>query len=338
MSFLKKYLGIIWHWLKLHRLKLFVFFILIGVFFLIRFPYGEGISFLLDRAFRRSQIQLRYDNFYISPFGPALVFENPNIQIGKSHRYVKLDQLRVLPSYKALFSLRPGGVFIFKWRRSDLILSVRKTNWGNSGQRLVIMLKAINFDPSVLHSMWPLLSKLSGAFYLNMEIEWDDTQEIQLDGFWNVTGGEIQIKALSYTFPGTIGTISLPHFHWSHFYSNGRINKNSIVISDVSIGKTKDPFQLKTRGILSLDIRKKSFSSRPAVYLKNYDIGMEILANEDLKSKLYFLDLLFSSVEKKTPVGSRYLARIKGNSASFFNLFAVPKLPTLKEIQSPKQK
>ncbi len=338
MNFLRKYLGIILHWFKLYRLKLLVFFVLLGLFFLIRFPYEEGISFLLDRVFRRAQIQLRYDNFYIHPIGPALVFENPEIQVGHSPRYIKLDQLRILPSYKALFSLRPGAVFIFKWRRSDLIISVRKTNWGSSGHRLVMDLKAINFDPSVLRSTWPLLSKLSGAFYLNMKMVWDDIQEIRLDGFWNLTGGEIRIKALSYTFPGTIGTISLPNFHWSRFHSSGQIKKNSVVISDISIGETKDPFQLKTRGILSLDIRKKSFSSRPSFYLKSYDIGMEILASEDLKSKLYFLDLLFSSVEKKTPSGSRYLARIKGNSASFFNLFAVPELPTLKEIQNPKQK
>ena len=337
MQFFKKYLVIAWHGLKTYRLTILVFFLLFGLFLFIRFPYEKALSFALDRVFRQGMVpvQLYYDSVYISPIGPAIVFNHPRIQIDNSGKYLKLEQIKVSPNYRSLLSLRPGLVFIFKWSQNEALVSVRKTNWGSENLRLVFAVKA-NFNPSVLRSAWPLVSKLSGVFYVNTELIWEDTGgDIELSGFWSVQGGKIHVKALSYTFPGTIGTISLPSFHWSRFHSNGRIHKNSIMVSDLSIGGLKDIFQLKTRGIYQLGIVKKSFSPRPSIYLKSYDIGLDILVHEDLKTKLYFLDLILSSVEKKNNSGSRYLARIKGNRVNFFNISSVSDLPTLKDIQNP---
>ncbi len=338
ISVITKYLGLVIGFFRVHKGKWIVFVLLIGFFFLIRFPYDSAVSVLLNKTLRSMDpnIHLSYNKFYFSLFGPSLVFDKPRIQFSRGH-YLKVNQIRVQPSYRALLSLKPGGVFIFKWKTNELVLIFRKINRGKLGSGVFFGLQTVQFNPSVLRTSWPLFSKVSGVIDWNMEIAWSVTGSPRASGFWNMSGKDLHVQALSYTFPGTIGTISLPTFHWGKLSSNGTIKKDVVSVSDLSLGSGKDSFQVKTRGIVALDLGRKAFTNRRGLFFNHYDIGLEILADEDLKSKLYFLDLFLSSVEIKIDTGSRYLARIKGNRANFFNLSSVSKLPTLQEIQNPDQ-
>ncbi len=322
--------------LRSHKVKVFLFIFLTGVFFLFRFPYEEAVSYALNRLLRGSAIEFHYDKFYLSPLGPALVFKNPHIQFRSTGRYIQAHQLRVVPSYKALVSFKLGGGLVFHWKDSgEVLVTVRQARLGKV-KAWALDLNVNHFKPSVLRSAWPLWSKFSGAISIRGQLVWDMTYQELPVGFWHLEGRGLKVQALSYTFPGTIGTISLPPFAWGRVYSRGTMKKGTILMSDFLLGKGRDAFQIKTRGLLSASIYKRSFSSYPGVRFQHYDLGLDILASEDLKSKLYFLDLFLSPVETKTSQGSRYLARIKGNKVNYFNLTKSSRLVTLKEIQNPK--
>ncbi|MDE0118534.1 MAG: hypothetical protein OXM55_00810 [Bdellovibrionales bacterium] len=333
----KKYLPVLYHFLKKHKRKWLVFILLSCAFFLIRFPYEEAISYLIGqlRKNTKSPIQFQYDRFYIHPLGPSIVFKNPEILTPTTLTPFKATELRFRPSYKSLLQLKPGGILILKWPDSLLNVTVGKQQMDKDIEGWFINIKAQNFNPSFLSPFLPILSKTKGKVNFNINMLLDPRFQIQPSGNWSITGYNIQSQALSYTFPGAIGTISLPAFQWSQIRSEGEMKKGDALISDASLGEKKDSFQIKTRGVMSFKLMKQGFSNKIIPRLKSYNIGLEILASEDLKPKLYFLDILFSSVASETPQGWHYLAQVKGNAANFFDLSPVKQLPTLQEIQNP---
>ncbi|MYE07584.1 MAG: hypothetical protein F4X95_02375 [Oligoflexia bacterium] len=335
----KNYLPALYKFLKKHKRKWVVFILLSCLFFLIRFPYEEAISYLIGqlRDKTKSPIQFKYESFYIHPLGPAIVFKNPEILTPTTQTPFKAAELRLRPSYKSLLQLKPGGIVILKWPGSLLNVIVGKQQMEKDISGWFINIKAQNFNPSFLSSFLPILSKTKGKINLNIDLLLDPRFQIQPSGAWNITGYNIHSQALSYTFPGAIGTISLPAFQWSKVHSQGEMKKGDAIVSDASLGEKKDRFQIKTRGVMSVKFMKQGFSNKMIPRLKSYNIGLEILAEEDLKPKLYFLDILFSSVASETPQGWRYLAQLKGNVANFFDLSPVKQLPTLQEIQDPPE-
>ena len=336
----KNYLSALYNFLKKHKLKWIVFILLSCTFFLIRFPYEEAISYLIGqlRKKTKSTIQFQYDSFYIHPLGPSLVFKNPEILTPTSQSPFRTAELRLRPSYKSLLQLKPGGIVTLKWPKSSLNMTIRKKQMEKDIEGWFINITSQNLNPSVLGSFIPILSNTKGKINLGIELLLDPQFQTQPNGSWNISGYNIKTQAVSHTFPGTFGTINLPAFQWSQMSLQGEMKKGEILISEASLGKNKDNLQIKTRGVMSFNIMKKAgVVNKIAPQLKSYTMGLEILASEDLKPKLYFLDLLFSPVASKTPQGWQYLAYVKGNAANFFDLSPVKQLPTLQEIQNPPE-
>ena len=324
--------------IKKHKFKFVIFVLLTGLFFLIRFPYEEALAFALKKALGPGgRVQFHYDDFYFTPAGPGLVFKNPRIQIGARH-HLKADWLKAAPSYKALFKFKPGVVFVLTWKNNQAEITLRSSRYGRARSAWAFTIEALNFNPEVLRSAVPLFSKVSGRLSFKAQLLWDPEYQESPEGYWSVKGRGLQVRSFSYTFPGTIGTMSLPSFQWEKVHSFGEIKKGVFLIKDTVIGGGKDAFQMRVRGEADLNWHKRPFSSRPGVRLNHYDLALEILTDKDLQSKLYFLDLFLSSVETKTERGTRYLARIKGNKVNFFNLSRADKLASLKEIQNPDEK
>ena len=181
-----------------------------------------------------------------------------------------------------------------------------------------------------------VLSHTKGKINLDMELWVDPLFKTQPEGSWQITGRDFQSQALSYTFPGDMGAISLPHFNWRNLSAEGRIKKGEISITDISCGDKKDSFQIQTRGIVSLNFTKQTFSKRITLNLKSYSLGVKVLVREELKNKLRFLDWFLEETKSKTPEGWLYMAHIKGNRA-IFDPSPVDKLPTLSEIKQTHQ-
>lgn len=344
MNTLKKYLQILWQWLKTYKKRWFLCIILIGAIFLIRFPYEEAILYFINQINKQTKysIQLKYENLYINPLGPTLVFNKPEILTTVSQDTFKAEQLSFRPSYKSLLQLKKGAVMTIKWPNSTLKMSVRKKSLNTRNQEgkkkklgWFIHINTSNFNPAFLDSFIPALSKTKGNVNIDMQIMIDPEFRQQPEGQWNITGRNVYIQALSYTFPGKLlGGISLPSLQWSKINFQGQIKKSEVAISDLSLGGKTDDFQLKTRGILSIRFNP-SVTGQVRPNIKNYRLGVEILANENLKSQFYSLDLLFSKIKSKTPKGWRYLGNIRGNMATLPSISPVSQLPTLKDIQNP---
>ena len=336
---LKIYLKKLWSWVKLYKKKWFIFFLLCAFFFVIQFPYEESIKYLTDkiRTETKSSFQLNYEGFYFNPFSLSLVFKNPKIQLHPDGQHLILKNLKISPSYRFLFTFKPGGKVVLIWENSRITFTFQKKNIEKSQPGWFITLNTYQWNPADFSAVWPLLSDISGKINFYGELQMDPTFKSKPKGMWQLRGYNIQSKDFSYTFPGTIGTITLPDFQWSTLSSSGRIKKEEVLISDLIAGEQKDLFQIKTRGSLLLAFSKNIRSIFPKVYVKSYDMGLDISVDDNLRQKVYFLGLLFESVASQNPNGSwRYLARIKGNPANFFDLTPISSLPSLQEIQNPE--
>ena len=343
MSIIRKYLQILWQWLKTHKKKWLLCIILTGVIVLIRFPYEEAILHLINQVNKQTKysIQLKYESLYINPLGPAIVFNKPEISTKINQNTFKAEKLSFRPSYKSLIQLKQGGVITLKWQNSILKMSIRKKNLNtkkpDEKKKIgwIVHVNTKNFNPVVLNSFIPALSKTKGNINADIEITVDPTMGQQPEGYWNITGRNVYIQALSYTFPGKLlGGISLPSFQWSQIHSQGQIKKSEVSITNLSLGGKTDDFQLKTRGTLSMKFIP-SVTGQIRLNMRNYNLGLEILANENLESQFYSLDLLFSKIKSKTPKGWRYLGRVRGNTTTLPSISAVSQLPTLEDIKNP---
>ena len=346
MSVIKKYLQFLWKWLKNYKGRWFACVVLIAIFFLIRFPYESAVLYFINQINKQTKnsIQLKYEKLYINPLGPTLVFNKPEILTIHNQSPFKVEKLSFRPSYKSLLRLKKGGVITVKWPNSILKMNIRNKNLNIKNQKnrknklgWLIHINARNFNPAFLDSFLPALSKTKGNINVEMEMMWDPMFGKQPEGQWNITGRNVHIQALSYTFPGKLlGGISLPSLQWRTISFQGKMKRGEISISDLSLGEKTDDFQLKTRGVLALNFRPP-ITGPLRVNMKNYRLAVDIVTNENLKSQFYSLDLLFSKIRTKTPKGWRYLGKIRGNMATLPYISPVSRLPTLKEIQNPSE-
>ena len=342
MKILKKYLNKLYQFFKIHKYKWLIFILFSLIFFLIRFPYEEAVLYIMNQLQEKtkSSIQLKYESFHINPLGPSLVFNNPKILMPTNQGTVTAQKLSIRPSYKSLLQLKPGVVITLKWLNSIFNVTIRKKQIKKNKSGWLTHIKTHNFDLSLLNTLSTIPLKIKGTINIDIEILVDPTFEAQPVGFLNLNGDNIQSQVFSYKFPGYIGTVSLPDFQWNRINFSGKMKLGEITISDISLGEKKDAFQVKSRGIISVDFIKQSFPKRIIPLFKSYSIGLDILTNEILKPKLYDLNIFLSYIDKfknKIPQGQRYLLHIKGNNANFFDPSSISKLPTLQEIQNPKE-
>ena len=335
---LVKYLQTSWTWFKTHKKKWLVFLALSLLFFIIRFPYKPALRYAVNtlKAQTRSQFQLNWDSFYIHPLGPAVVLKNPKFKLRPEQNELQLSELKIYPLYKALFTLKPGMRIVLKHSSSEVELQMQKTNLEKNIKGFGLTINTRRLDPSLFSDLFPLLSKVQSRIDFYLKIKWDPQFKQSPKGEWRFRAENTKSQALSYTLPGTIGTISLPAFQWKNADSSGEIKKEEILISDINFGEEKEPFQWKMRGVFSINFNKNRFSAFPRMSIKNYNTALDIIVNPELKKKLYFLDLFFEPAARKISTGWRYLAQIKGNRVNFFDLSPVESLPSLAELQGPK--
>ncbi len=339
MHMIKKILMAVLLFFKTHKKKWLLFFLFSILFFLLRFPYESAMLYLISHVQKKtgSAVQIKYESFYINPLNPSLVFRQPEITIKKYQSVLRARQLQISPSYTSLLRGKAGGTFTLKWPSSSLKLTFRQKSMGKNKKGWLVQVKSQNTDPSLLGAFVSVLSHTKGKINLDMELWVDPLFETQPEGFWRLTGRDFQSQALSYTFPGDMGAISLPHFKWLSLSAEGQIKKGEISLTDISCGDKKDSFQIQSRGIVSLNFTKQTFSKRVIFNLKSYSLGVKVLVREELQHKLRFLDWFLEETKRKTPEGWLYMAHIKGNRA-IFDPSPVDKLPTLSEIkQSPTE-
>ena len=337
IQIIKKSLQAIFLFFKTQKKKWLLFIALSIGFLLVRFPYESAMLYLISQIQdkTKSAFQLKYESFYVNPLNPSLVFNKPEIIIKKSRTVLKAGQLQLSPSYSSLLRGKAGGSATLKWDDSVLHFTFRKKTIGKDKTGYLIHIKTESLNPSLLSAFVPLLSHTKGQVNLDMELFVDHTFATQPEGNWRITGQDFQSQAFSYTFPGDIGAISFPHFRWSQLRAEGQIKEGDISVADMSFGEKADSFQIQTRGIVSLEFSKQTYSKRIIPRLRNYSLGIKILVKEELEPKLGFLDWFLKSTKSKTSQGYLYMAHIKGNNMSIPKVAPVDRLPTLREIKNP---
>ena len=337
MNNIRKYTQILWYWFKQNKRKWLTFIAVFTFFFLILFPYQEAVSYLINQLNNstKNSIQFKYESFYINPLGPSIVFNKPEIITNALQNNFQADQLQLRPSYKSLLQFKLGGILSLKWPKSLMQITFSKKRIKNKSSHWLIHVKSPYFSPSDLRFLSPIFNKIKGTIDIDTKVLFDPNFAIQPEGHWSINSDSFQIQALSYTFPGTFGSITLPFLEWAQINLQGKIKKGDIIISDFSLGDQKDPFQLKTRGIISIDFLKQGMSKKIKSRLKSYHIGLDISVSKELEPSLSTLLILLKSIESQTPQGWRYLGEIRGNMVTY-DAFRTKTLPTLQKIQNPE--
>ena len=337
IQIIKKSLQALLFFLKEHKKKWLLFFLLSIGFLLLRFPYESAMLYLIGQIQERtkSAFQLKYESFYINPLNLSLVFNKPEIMLKQSQTVLKAKQVQLSPSYAGLLRGKPGGSATLKWPGSTVNVTFRKKTVAEDKTRWLVYVKTRDLNPALLSVFAPLLSHTKGKVNLDMELLWDPLFRVQPEGSWRLTGQEFQSQALSYTFPGDMGAISFPHFNWSRLRAEGQMKNGNISLVDLSFGEKKDSFQIQTKGLVSLEFSKQTYSKRVIPRLKTYSLGVKILVKEELEPKLRFLDWFLKSAKSSTTQGYLYMAHIKGHSMGVPDVSPVDKLPTLSELKNP---
>ena len=328
----KKYLFSLFRFLGTHKKKCFIFILLFLAFSLIRFPYNEVVSLVLNRMGEKYSVHLKYRGFYINPLNFSLIFKEPEINTPFNTSVFTAKRMSMRLSYSSLLRLKPGVVLVLEWPDSywNVMLSKKKVEKDKMGWQL--QMKGSNFNPLVLQGFSPLFSKMTGKINFDIKALIDPDFEIQPEGSWTVKGVGFRSEPLSYTFPGHIGSISLPTIEWSGLSSEGQIKEGQLTISDLSFGKKKDPLSLRARGLISIDFTKRRLIRKVRPRLKSYNLGLEVLAEESMRAKSYFY---FFPRATQTPQGWR--AHIEGTADKFLRFDPVAQIPTLEELKNSEQ-
>lgn len=336
MDDIRRYTQILWNWFKENKRKWLTFIAVFIFFSLVLFPYQEAISYFINRLNNstKNSIQFKYESFYINPIGPSIVFNKPEIITNALQHNFQADQLKLRPSYKSLLQFKLGGILSLKWPKSLMQITISRKKIKDKSFHWLIHVNNSYFSPSDLRFLSPTFNKIKGTIDIDTKILFDPNFAMQPEGHWSINSSNFQSQALSYILPGSIGNINLPAFQWSQINLQGKIKKGDIVVSDLSFGNKKDPFQLKTRGIISINFLKQGRKIKSR--LKSYHMGLDIFVSKDLEPKLSSLLIFLKSIEFQTPKGWRYLGEIRGNLMSLPDTIRVTTLPTLQEIQNPE--
>ena len=337
MVHIRKYIQILWNGIKENKKKWLTFIAVFIFFFLILFPYQEAVSYFINKlnSNTKNTIQLKYESFYINPLGPSIVFNKPEIITKALQNNFQVDQLKLRPSYKSLLQFKLGGILSLKWPNSLMQITLSRKKTKNKSYHWLIHVKSPYFSPSDLRFLSPIFNNIKGTIDIDTKILLDPDFAMQPEGHWSINSGSFQVRALSYTFPGAFGHITLPTLKWAQINLQGKIKKGDIIISDFSLGNQKDPFQLKTRGIISIDFLKQGMSKKIRSRLKSYHMGLDISVSKELAPSLSTLFILLKSIESETSQGWRYLGEIKGNMMTY-DAFRTKTLPTLQKIKNPE--
>lgn len=337
MDQISKYIQILWNWLKKNKSKWLTFIAVFTLFFIILFPYQEAVSYFINKLNNstKNSIQFKYESFYINPLGPFIVFNKPEIITKTLQNNFQADQIKIRPSYKSLLQFKLGGIVFLKWPNSLMQITISRKKAKNKSFHWLTHVKSPYFNLSDLHFLSPIFNKIKGTIDIDTKILLDPNFVMQPEGHWSINSNSFQSQALSYTFPGIFGSITLPTLKWTQVSLQGKVKKGDIIISDFSFGDQKDPFQLKARGIISIDFLKQGMSKKIRSRLKSYHMGLDIFVNKEIEPHLSSFLVLFKSLELQTPQGWRYLGEIRGNMATY-DAFRTKTLPTLQQIQNPE--
>ena len=348
MTYLSNFIAYLFTAFRRYKKKLFLFLALVLLFFTIRFPYEEGVSFLLNQIKKgtNNAFNLHYDSFSINPIGPTIVFRQPEVYIRAIDTTLKVRQIKLSPSYLSLLTLNLGGkINVLLQNASHLHIVLKQKKIKNSQNGVALDINIPRLDPQALRSIFPQITQWkSGSIQFKMTVELDPSFTAQPEGIWFLEGKNLETRALSFSSftqnPNTIGIGSFPFppFKWGKIFSRGSVKDGEIQVSSLHIGEEKDSFQVKLAGLALVPLQRGSYSPMPRGKLESYDFGIEVQATDAIKSKLFFLDLLFGNdAQTKEGHKTKYLARVSGNRSQKFSLTPIQKLPTLEEIISPKQ-
>lgn len=288
---------------KFFLLNLLAFILLI----LILFPYDDLIQKLTYKLSEASSsMHLQYDSHSLGLFPPRLVLKKAELITPWTSSSVSFEELAVHPSYLSFITFKPGMKIIAYIGKSKLKVLLKTPLSPQSSSPFQMRAESQGFE--VKHF------QLISSFFKDSKGIVDFFADLKMNIQKNTLNGSIQMRAKdvsfnSYSFSQSIGTWTLPQLQWKSLEGKAMLNDGRLNIQTMRIGEANDPLYLQSKGFVNL-----KFGTLQLV--REYNVELDLILNEKMKSQFFFLDLFLSSVEEK--VGEdryQYKAKITGRSS-----------------------
>ena len=290
---------------KTALLNLLIFILLIFILF----PYDDVIqklNYKLSEA--SSSVHLQYDSHSLGFFPPRLILKKADLITPWMTGPASFDKLAFSPAYLSFMAFKPG-IRITAYREKSKLKILLKTSFLSQGKNtrpFEIRAESKNFEIKHFQLLSPFFNRSRGVI--------DFFVDLKADMQTNLFNGSIQMRAQdvffnSYSFSQSIGTWTLPQLKWKSLEGKASLDKGRLNIQNLRIGERTSPLYLQSKGFINLKFGALQM-------IREYDLELDVLLNEEMKNQFFFLDLFLSNVEEKIEEDRyQYKAKITGRSS-----------------------
>lgn len=295
----------IWSAHKKSLVLIFIFYVILGLIF---FPYEDALQKTLFQLTESHQdVNLKYESSFVGLLPPRVSLKNVEITTPWFIQTIAIDQLIIKPSYLALMALTFGLKVEFVKKSSRVRLWMKNSSFKKRKKLLIqIQSKALNLRHLSFASSFFANAKGIAEFFINFK--WDPSFSSPPEGFFQVRGKDMEFQP--YSFPKKyIIPMDLPHLTWKTLDGKLTMSKDQVQIEKLVIGRKSGPFYLDSKGQVGVKIGKFRKT------IENYNIDLNLILDQKIKSRLIFVDLFLSNVEDAVSKDRfQYSANIQGRA------------------------
>lgn len=315
---LKKIIGLF----VIHKRKVFLFWSLCSIFFILIFPWSQMTEKLVKNAQKDMPFKVQFSNLKLKWIPPSVELQDFALDKKILNNDFELDHLSVSIVFTDWLALKPTWKIQMKEGDSSLVVTVLKQAIQKEDQpeeqpedQWNIESNSSFISLSLLKSFFPDLNLLGQISY-DLKFKGSISDVANSAGVLNVKGSNVQSFATQ--LKTNLGNLSLPFIKWSDVKISLQLKESGIII-DMSLGSQSDKLYIRLRGNVGLKIGYGN-----SVGIDNYDLQTQIEVSPD--EPISLLDLFLSKVKTTTKDAIIYKARIRGNS------YGIPKVEPLQEF------
>ena len=283
--------------------------LLLILMILILFPYNDVVQKLTYKLSEIStSMHLQYDSHSLGVFPPRLILKKAELITPWTTGSTVFDQLIIYPTYLSLITFKPGMKVTAHIGKSKLNIILKTSFSSQSQSPSPVQIRAESKDFEIKN--FQLLS----PFFKNSKGLIDFFIDLKINMKTNIINGSIQMRAKdilfnSYSFSQSIGTWTLPQLQWKSLEGKATLNNGQLNVQTIRIGEINDPLYLQSKGFVNL-----KFGALQLV--RKYNLELNLMLDEQIKTQFFFLDLFLSNVEEKIGEGRyQYKAKVTGRSS-----------------------
>ncbi len=302
-----------------HKMKIFIFFVLCFLFFIVLFPLTElGEKVISETA--ANGIYLEFESIDLH------FFPRPSVSMDKVMAEtpmldsIEADHLQITPSILSLIQfaftkkLRVGADVVAQglWGGDlDLQLSASSKIKDPQAMEVNIQVNALDLKRMIKTVAPQFPATPSGLASLVALVDVDPTMKTQPEG--NVDFNVNALQVPQFELPTAFGAVQIPNLALQKVSIKGQLKNSILTIKEANLGTAQDELFLKASGEVHMRIMPGGMTS-----VSYYRLALDLTMKKSMQAKLGSTASVFDSFLGKFSAGvrgdsQRYAFRIEGN-------------------------